>query len=130
MPLPPKFLPNMRDNWELSSQLTREENPEITSTIHSKAQIENKCPCFLHIFYSDKPSGGILRSYEKYYLYLMGPVLFYYAAGHSLVGLDTKLPFLPLLLISAYTSIGITYSYLSLYHTVLSESMIIKIKQR
>ena len=71
-----------------------------------------------------------MRWFERMYLYTLPIVVLYYAVGHSILGMTDKLPFLPLLIISVYTSIGVTYTYISLYATVLNESMIVKMKRK
>jgi len=52
---------------------------------------------------------------EKLFLFLSIPVCLWAEVLHSASGLDTKLPFLPLLLYSLYGSIGIISTYLRMY---------------
>lgn len=79
---------------------------------------------------SSAPAHCLLSKYEKYYLYGLVVVILYYGMGHRLLGLSERLPFLPLLLMSVYTSLGVTYCYIRLYKTVLSESMVKIIKSQ
>jgi len=52
---------------------------------------------------------------EKLFLFLSIPVCLWAEVLHSASGLDTRLPFLPLLLYSLYGSIGIISTYLRVY---------------
>jgi len=52
---------------------------------------------------------------EKLFIFLSIPVFLWAEVIHSAAGLDTKLPFLPLLLYSLYGSIGIISTYLRMY---------------
>lgn len=56
-----------------------------------------------------------LHILETMYLGLSLPVFCYSELLHSLLGLDTSLPFLPLLLYSLYCSIGVITTYLRFY---------------
>jgi len=52
---------------------------------------------------------------EKMFMFLSIPVFLWAEVLHSAIGLDTRLPFLPLLLYSLYGSIGIISTYLRVY---------------
>jgi len=52
---------------------------------------------------------------EKLFMFLSIPVFLWAEVLHSALGLDTRLPFLPLLLYSLYGSIGIISTYLRMY---------------
>ena len=52
---------------------------------------------------------------EKIYLFLWLPVCLWSEVLHSATGLDTRLPFLPLLLYSLYGAVGIISTYLRVY---------------
>jgi len=56
---------------------------------------------------------------EKLYLGCALPIFIYSEFLHSFMGLSTSLPFLPLLLYSLYTSVGITSAYLAFYANYL-----------
>ncbi|XP_067949246.1 dolichyl pyrophosphate Glc1Man9GlcNAc2 alpha-1,3-glucosyltransferase-like [Watersipora subatra] len=76
---------------------------------------------------ADKKSQWAFSRLEKGYMFGLLLVMLYYSVGHSLMGLNETLPFLPLLLMSVYTSIGISYTYVGLYSTILSHRMLKKI---
>jgi len=52
---------------------------------------------------------------EKLFMFLSIPVFLWAEVLHSATGLDTRLPFLPLLLYSLYGSVGIISTYLRMY---------------
>ena len=52
---------------------------------------------------------------EKLFMFLSIPVCLWAEVLHSASALDTRLPFLPLLLYSLYGSIGIISTYLRMY---------------
>jgi len=56
-------------------------------------------------------------------LYLLGllPILLYQEFGHGLLGLSEKLPFLPLMIISVYCAIGVTYCWIYYYFVFLTQ---------
>lgn len=57
----------------------------------------------------------LINRHEKLYLLGFIGVQLYYSFGNQLLGLDEKMPFLPLLFTSLYCSIGIIYSFVKLY---------------
>ena len=59
--------------------------------------------------------------YENLYLIGLIPLYLYTELGHSLLGLQTKLPFIPLMMTSLYCSVGIIWSWLVLYVDFLLE---------
>jgi len=64
---------------------------------------------------SDKP---LLTLVEKAYVAGFGVVQAYVGFGHGLLGLSDALPFLPLMIMSCYCSVGIMYVWIRLYlHT-------------
>lgn len=56
-------------------------------------------------------------------LYLLGivPLELCNSVGHSVLGLSSRLPFLPLLLTSIYCAVGVTYSWLRFYWNTYQE---------
>lgn len=61
---------------------------------------------------TEKP---LLNSMEKAYVAGIGIVQFYVGIGHGLLGLNDALPFLPLMIISCYCSVGIMYVWIRFY---------------
>ena len=59
--------------------------------------------------------------YENLYLFGLIPLYVYTEFGHSLLGLQTKLPFIPLMMTSLYCSVGVMWSWLVLYLDFLSD---------
>lgn len=55
-------------------------------------------------------------------VYLLGliPLFFYQQLGHDMLDRERKMPFLPLMLISVYCSVGVMYSWLKYYNFVLN----------
>ena len=64
-------------------------------------------------------SPPLLRTFELLYILGLGLLQFQYSIGNQLLGLDIRLPFLPLLLISLYTSLAVIYSWLRFYRESL-----------
>ncbi|KAG7170023.1 dolichyl pyrophosphate Glc1Man9GlcNAc2 alpha-1-3-glucosyltransferase-like [Homarus americanus] len=56
---------------------------------------------------------------ETVYLIGLIPVFLYEQLGHSMFGLEEKMPFLPLMLISVYCGLGVMYAWLKYYNFVL-----------
>lgn len=56
-------------------------------------------------------------------LYLLGliPIFLYQEVGHWLLGLSEKLPFLPLMIISVYCAVGVTYCWIYYYRVFLTQ---------
>ncbi|XP_028405571.1 probable dolichyl pyrophosphate Glc1Man9GlcNAc2 alpha-1,3-glucosyltransferase isoform X2 [Dendronephthya gigantea] len=69
----------------------------------------------------NKPNQHVLRWYENIYLFGLIPLEIYNLLIHSALGFDLTLPFLPLLLTSVYCSVGILWSWLLFYYSVLTE---------
>lgn len=61
----------------------------------------------------------LLNILEQLYLYGLVAVQVYYSCGHQLLGLDAKLPFLPLMTTSFYCAIGVIYTFFKYYAFVL-----------
>ena len=59
--------------------------------------------------------------YENLYLIGLIPLYLYTELGHPLLGLQTKLPFIPLMMTSLYCSVGVIWSWLVLYLDFLLE---------
>lgn len=86
---------------------------------------------FLKRFYvKENVLGEILSTLEC--LYLSGIVLIesYCVFGHKLLGLHETLPFLPLMLISCYCSIGVLYCWLMFYHHCVKSSWSVAINKK
>ncbi len=79
-------------------------------------------PCF-HDYSSsrNKENQPILRWYENIYLFGLIVLEIYNLFIHTALGLAVKFPFLPLLLTSVYCAVGILWSWLLFYHSVLTE---------
>lgn len=56
---------------------------------------------------------------ETVYLIGLIPVFLYQQLGHNLLGLEEKMPFLPLMLISVYCGLGVLYAWLKYYQFIL-----------
>lgn len=69
----------------------------------------------VYVLQSSKNQRFILPWYELTYAVGLVGLFFYEISLQYLLNLDTKLPFLPLLLTSVYCSIGITYFWLKYY---------------
>jgi len=61
---------------------------------------------------SEKP---LLNAVEKAYVAGIGVLQLYAGIGHGLLGLQDALPFLPLMIISCYCSVGIMYVWIRFY---------------
>ncbi|WAQ99048.1 ALG8-like protein [Mya arenaria] len=76
-----------------------------------------------------KASGGptrlpLLSFIETLYLLGLLPLEVYTSLVHPLIGLSQPLPFLPLLLTSVYTSVGVTYCWFRFYlNTYMEQEM-------
>lgn len=93
-------------------------NPELT-TIKVFFLIS-----FVVLFYiiSEKSNIKIdLKSYEIIYLFGFAFVFWYEQHLQFIFGLDQRLPFLPLLIVSVYCSAGVTYFWLRYYYSFLVE---------
>jgi len=78
---------------------------------------------FVHLSHSFMASQllpqATLTLIDKLYLVLAVPVFLYSEFLHSFIGLSASLPFLPLLLYSLYSAVGITVTYLNFYANYL-----------
>lgn len=63
-----------------------------------------------------KYSFKLLNTLETVYLVGIIIVELYCQVVHQILGFDDKLPFLPLMLTSVYSSVGVTYSWLKTYY--------------
>ncbi|XP_050498023.1 probable dolichyl pyrophosphate Glc1Man9GlcNAc2 alpha-1,3-glucosyltransferase isoform X1 [Diabrotica virgifera virgifera] len=61
----------------------------------------------------------LLSIYESVYLLGLGAIFFYENAVHVALGLNSKLPFLPLMITSVYCAIGVIYCWLYYYYYFL-----------
>ncbi|XP_042880305.1 probable dolichyl pyrophosphate Glc1Man9GlcNAc2 alpha-1,3-glucosyltransferase [Penaeus japonicus] len=59
---------------------------------------------------------------ETTYLLGLVNIFLYQQVGHQLLGLQEKMPFLPLMLISVYCGVGVTYCWLKYYRSILSSA--------
>ncbi|XP_069186852.1 dolichyl pyrophosphate Glc1Man9GlcNAc2 alpha-1,3-glucosyltransferase isoform X1 [Procambarus clarkii] len=57
---------------------------------------------------------------ETVYLFGLIPIFFYQQLGHNMLDPKGKMPFLPLMVISVYCSVGVMYSWLKYYNFVLN----------
>ena len=64
----------------------------------------------------------LLNMADKLYLIFLVVVQAYCCFLHDLFGLQSRLEFLPLLLTSVSTAIGVVYSWMILYHAVLTNN--------
>ncbi|XP_013790813.1 probable dolichyl pyrophosphate Glc1Man9GlcNAc2 alpha-1,3-glucosyltransferase [Limulus polyphemus] len=62
---------------------------------------------------------ALLKKFEAVYLLGLVFLQLYCSFGHTFLGLDKRLPFLPLLLISTYCALGILYAWLRFYGSLL-----------
>lgn len=69
----------------------------------------------------DNVHGSLMRTYERYYLIGLIAIQAFTSFGSQLSGLESRMPFLPLLLTSLYCSLGVFYSWLKLYWFTLTE---------
>lgn len=69
----------------------------------------------LYPFQFCKCTLPLLNIFESSYLLGLIPLFFYENFIHSIIGLEEKLPFLPLMLTSVYCSLGVIYSWLKYY---------------
>jgi alpha-1,3-glucosyltransferase len=79
---------------------------------------------FSFVVYSssrNKENQPLLRWYENIYLFGLILLEIYNLFIHTAFGLAVKFPFLPLLLTSVYCAVGILWSWLLFYHSVLTE---------
>ncbi|XP_069679184.1 dolichyl pyrophosphate Glc1Man9GlcNAc2 alpha-1,3-glucosyltransferase isoform X2 [Periplaneta americana] len=66
----------------------------------------------------------LLNTFESIYLLGLIPLFLYESVIHPYLGLNTRLPFLPLMLTSVYCSLGISYFWLKYYWHFLTTSEI------
>ncbi|KAI0209331.1 putative dolichyl pyrophosphate Glc1Man9GlcNAc2 alpha-1,3-glucosyltransferase [Lamellibrachia satsuma] len=71
----------------------------------------------------------ILNTIESVYIVGLVAVEVYCSLIHWLLGLQDRLPFLPLLLMSTYCAVGISYSWLKFYRTCLLDRTVRIVKQ-
>ena len=63
----------------------------------------------------------LLNMLESVYLLGMVPLELYCTFIHRFLGLQEKLPFLPLMMMSCYCAAGVTYSWLKFYWNTIKE---------
>lgn len=65
-------------------------------------------------------------------IYLYGFMLVFWYEHHIqfMFGLDKRLPFLPLLIVSVYCSVGVTYFWLKYYYSFLFECETLVLKKK
>lgn len=68
---------------------------------------------------ADARPTRLMRPLEWLYLFGLIALQLYYSVGHRLLGLEARLPFLPLMLISVYSSVGVIYTWLVFYRKTL-----------
>jgi len=72
----------------------------------------------LNIVHEEKKTSLLIPFvtwYEAAYIYISLPLFLYTCLGHSVLGLESKLPFLPLMMTSLYCAVGVIWSWLLLY---------------
>ena len=96
----------------------------LICTILVSACFYNYYFSFVHYFSSseNEKNWPLLRWYEN--VYLCGLILLeiYNLLIHNALGFSVKFPFLPLLLTSVYCAVGIMWSWLLFYYSVLTEN--------
>ncbi|CAH1778366.1 unnamed protein product [Owenia fusiformis] len=83
----------------------------------------------LNKYYNRKSQGfslPLLNKLESLYTLGLVPLLLYTECVHRLIGLQQRLPFLPLMMTSVYCAIGVVYTSGLLYKTVLMEGRLVK----
>lgn len=88
---------------------------------------------FIVLFYITLDKSNIttdLKVYEIIYLYGFIFVFWYEQQLQFLFGLDERLPFLPLLIVSVYCSAGVIYFWLRYYYFFLFECEASSMKQK
>jgi len=89
--------------------------------LHGAVELPSKL--FLHLSHSLLTTHTVTTTtfcwWEKLYLLLSIPVFLWSEVLHTTTGLDSTLPFLPLLLYSLYAAVGIISTYLRLYRNFL-----------
>ena len=66
---------------------------------------------------------------EALYIWGLLPLHIYCNAIHAAIGLESKLPFIPLMMTSVYCTFGIMWSWLLLYRDSLNqESTVVAVK--
>lgn len=68
--------------------------------------------------------------YEASYIYGLVPLYAYTDLGHWMLGLQARLPFVPLMMTSLYSAIGIIWSWLVLYKEFLFGGTMDKIEAK
>ena len=58
---------------------------------------------------------------EAVYIWGLLPLHVYCNAIHSIIGLDERLPFIPLMLTSLYCTVGVTWSWILFYKDSFSD---------
>ncbi|CAB3998466.1 probable dolichyl pyrophosphate Glc1Man9 c2 alpha-1,3-glucosyltransferase isoform X2 [Paramuricea clavata] len=75
----------------------------------------------------NKENQPLLRWYENVYLSGLVVLEIYNLFIHNALGFAMKFPFLPLLLTSVYCAVGILWSWILFYHSVLTEDEYFKV---
>ena len=77
---------------------------------------------YLTTRYGKRKAPQLLTTVDKLYLIFLVVVQVYCCFLHDLFGLQSKLEFLPLLLTSVSSAIGVIYSWILFYYNVLTSS--------
>jgi len=74
-----------------------------------------KCSALLFRDSGSNTSLPLISMLESLYLLGIIPLELYNSVIHHMLGLSSRLPFIPLLLTSVYCAVGVTYCWLTFY---------------
>lgn len=77
------------------------------------------------IFYMYRFKESLLSTKEKAYLCGIIGLQVFYSFGAKMLGIEDKLPFLPLMLISTYSALGVIYAWVSYLQFSLQKSNVL-----
>ncbi len=80
----------------------------------------NDCIFIFQNHHVVSPSNGFLSKLKSFYLVGLCLVAVYTTFVHSFTPFADRLPFLPLMMLSVYCSVGLIYSWISMYCRFLS----------